>query len=190
MKKIIIVVYCFFTSLLMHAQVPGYQGKRGVFEVQVAPSFIGLLEEGTGFPITYKLHGEYAIRRKKSLGIEYRQMSIGGNSDERYSNQTLMFLYTKYNRDWALAPNGHYFSYGLGYNMHTLKGIGENVDTSELKTNFFSFQMCWGQRYIIGKRLALNYGFETGFPINSGEQSRTDWIFMGFNLNLGLGFIF
>jgi hypothetical protein len=86
MKKIIIVICCFFTSLLMHAQVPGYQGKRGAFEIQVAPSFIGLFQvlseaEEFKFPITYKLHGEYALQRKKSVGLEFRQVSVGNQSN-------------------------------------------------------------------------------------------------------------
>jgi hypothetical protein len=193
MKKIIIVICCFFTTVLLHAQVPGYQGKRGVFEVQAAPSLIGLLgagsESGPLFPTTFKLRGEYAIKRKKTLGLEYRQINLSADASN-YNNKTLVFLYTNYNRNWALAPNGHYFSYGLGYNFRSTKGLTP-TDTTVYKDNFFSLHLMWGQRYIIGNRLSLNYGFETGIPLKGLDlEGVSDWGFMLFNMNLGLGFIF
>ena len=195
MKKITIIIFCFFTAIMLHAQVPGYQGKRAVLEVQASPSFVGLFQSEFGIPLTYKIHGEYAIKRKKSIGIELRQMNISTNINDiksNYNNKMLMFLYTKYNRDWALAPYGHYFSYGLGYNIRSAKGLSSVDTTTVIKGNFLSFHLMWGQRYIIAKRLSLNYGFETGIPFNLGDglTGAGDWALMGFNLNLGLGFIF
>jgi hypothetical protein len=192
MRKITFLIFTLFTTFTLTAQVPGYQGKRGVLEVQAMPSLLASLVAETTVPIGLKVHGEYAIRRQKSIGLEYRQMSFGGQGS--YDSKTVMLLFCTY-KDWSLAPYGRYFNYGLGYNMRSVK-LGLFNDFQVAKDNYLSAHIAWGQRRIVAKRIALNLGFETGIPLKTDlfgggtNPFSIDWSIMALNLNLGLGFIF
>ncbi len=201
MKKITIIIFCFFTTIMLHAQVPGYQGKRAAIELQVMPALIPTLLGDIPFPTGLKVHAEYAIKRQKSIGLEYRQMRFGpqyGNYEGfgDYNNKTFMLLYCNYNQEWSLAPYGHYINYGVAYNIRSLQ-LGHLGDPNVIKENFFSLHLIWGKRAIFAKRLSFNYGFETGIPLRTdifggatSNPASIDWSLMVFNMNLGLGFIF
>jgi hypothetical protein len=203
MRKLFIIFPLFFSAILLSAQVPGYQGKRAAIEVIAMPALATFLVGDAVFPTGFKVHGEYAIKRHKSIGLEYRQMRFGPKYSEQlgspfadYNNQSFMLLYCNYNKEWSLAPYGHYINYGLAYNRRSLQ-LGSKDDPFLVKENFFSLHLIWGKRTVFAKRLSFNYGFETGVPLRADifggsttNPASIDWSLMALNLNVALGFIF
>ncbi len=188
MKKIIIAAFLLSFTMLLKAQVPGYLGKKGVVEVHF---LIPIVEELLLTPY-FKVQGEYAIKRQRSVSLEYRLMnttqsgytSTGSIEKVPLSHSMAMARYNFYKSDWTLAPYGKYWSLGIGYNM--VKGGNASNFAS---TNFFSAHIGWGQRFIIAKRFTLNYGFETGLPFG-GEVGSGRIAFTLFNGNFGAGILF
>jgi hypothetical protein len=203
MKKGILIFFSFLTTVLLSAQVPGYQGKRAAIEVIAMPALIPIALDEVGYPTGFKVHGEYAIKRHKSIGLEYRQMRFGpkyseniGNPLADYDNKSFMLLFCNYNKEWSLAPYGKYINYGLAYNIRSLQ-LGSKDAPFLVKENFFSLHLIWGKHTIFAKRLLFNYGFETGVPLRTDifggattNPASIDWSLMILNLNLGLGVIF
>ena len=193
MKKIILAV-CFLSSAyFLTSQIPGYQGKRAVVEVQgMLPLFsLSLVGTGIGLPVYQKVHAEYAIQRKRSVGLEYRRY-VYSSTEGTFSHQAIVGMYGLYRKNWSLAPYGKYLNIGLGYNILTARDSTgakpiTNPDDQGANGNFVSAHLMWGQRTVFAKRFTFNYGFETGLPLSGFFEASA---LMLFNMNLGVGVLF
>lgn len=190
MKKIFIAYLLLCLCIVIHAQVPGYLGKRYVVEVQVMSPIIDVFSFSS-FPVIFKVHGEYAIKRNRSISLDYRQVSRS-EYGTKYDSKAFVAMYGFYLKEWTLAPYGKYINLGLGYNMRHYTTLDKTVAIQNY--NFLSFQLNWGNRIILAKSIALNYGFDIGIPLNTKfiniDSHRADLNLMLFNINLGVGYIF
>ena len=188
MKKIILVA-CFSSIFhILHAQVLGYQGKRTVVEVQGMLPLFGLDIPNDVYPIYVKVHAEYALQRKRSVSLEYRQLNVS-NSKGDFSHTGIVAMYGFYRKNWSLAPYGKYFNMGLGYNILNSKLIN-TTEPSPPTLNFFSAHLTWGRRTVFAKRFTFNYGFETGLALNGDIDAIGISLLTLFNMNLGVGVMF
>jgi hypothetical protein len=189
MKKIILATCLLFVFNILRAQVPGYLGKRTVVEVQGMLPFFAVNFDGYT-PLYVKAHAEYAIKRKRSVSLEYRLVNgpkVDG-ADGGFSHTAVVAMYGLYRKNWSLAPYGKYVNFGLGYNILKVQATGTG-DPNRFNKNFFSAHIAWGQRFVIAKRVSFNYGCEMGTPLNGGDD--VDVLpLMLFNMNLGVGFLF
>jgi hypothetical protein len=187
MKKIIIIVTCFLTTSLLHAQVCGYQGRRTVVEIHGMTSplalLLGVFGESRSLPFTTKIHVEYALKRKLSLALEGRSYSFKADGTSRKSAVLMLCNFT---RDWALAPYGRFFNVGVGYNIESAQGSSTAL---EAKDAYYSLHFVTGQRNIVAKRIAISYGLEAWTPLN-GNAFGDDALNTLFNFTLGVGYLF
>ena len=189
MKKIILAA-CFLSIFhILHAQVPGYQGKRTVVEVQGMLPFFAFGFENNILPLYVKVHAEYALQRKRSVSLEYRRGSSPTfEGTGSMSHTAVVAMYGLYRKNWSLAPYGKYFNFGLGYNSISVKS-SSNTNSDIPPISYFSAHLTWGQRFVLAKRFTFNYGFETGLPLNGDDRLDLSALTL-FNMNLGVGVMF
>jgi hypothetical protein len=191
MKKVIIVLFCFFITDFINAQVPGYQGKRTVVEVHGS---FPIVQANTNEPLIYKIHAEYAIKRTKAVAFEVRY----ANQPREYSygsgvtRTSVMAYYMNYTQDWSLAPYGRYLGWGLALNSVNEVILSTNPKEAKNITDIYpSVHFTFGKRYILVNRISLNLGSEAGLPLSrKAYEGRSDASGILFNVHAGLGVIF
>ena len=176
-------------SSTLHAQVPGYQGKR--FSAEIGLGAIGLYNSDFSLNIGPQVRAEYAIGRKSSIGFTFEsQPSIindnflaAGNGNEYYyiakgTISSFGLQYIKYwsNTGWSLAPMGMYTGYTLFWS--SISASPTALDPSSTpplndtyKASAISIGFNWGKRLIIQDKYSFNFGTSLYIPVSKSQPS-------------------
>ncbi len=183
MKKLIFIALLFGLGIF-HAQAQGYLGRK--FLIAYKPSIAYLAGRGSSSVVQWINHGvelEYIKHRRTSFGLTAIYMGFDDKIDQWTASTVGVFA--RYHVSRHLNPIGNYTKLGLLYTMAE-QTMGDVIDNNKASYNFLTFQLGFGRRVPISRRLLFDYSFQ--MPILLGVPAAEAATMRHFNIQFGLTF--
>lgn len=200
----LLAMFFCFSVVQLSAQVPGYLGKRGFVEYDIAfvfdswgPTINGkdysMFPELLSLNFKHKLTLNYVISRKRSIGVTIENFKAGYKSisiDDDYINLKGSSVGVEINNYYlsrgGLAPYGAFF-------LTSIKYITTKLDHPSLEDyNISNWYLGYGLgvRKVIFNRFVLNAKGKLGFLFGKQEYTDTSRITDGMYERIRRHFIF
>ena len=164
-------------------QNPGYLGKH--FSFSYSPHFSLGIHNPVNFWMLHGVQAEYTINERWQLGFGYgysifsstyeeNDFGTSGNDEVkgRGSSQQFEIYGRAFANSWgAIAPIGHFLSYGFGVGLDrmvaadSVSPVIPKGTLSYKRTTPYAF-LEWGANYMLSNQLMLGYIIRLGSPLS------------------------